>query len=254
MSEPHVKKLAFDALSPVLAELSVPEGPHDFGVRTSGWPAVHDIGSYGAPRWRIRQPMAPDDGWELETLPSGGLLPARPVPEDFEWAYLTWAEGSRAEAGAAVLHALPPGRYLLVRSSLEPRRGASVLLGNERVPSPANTRVLVDAGSFYAMLVGPESDAPPRTTHPLVGLVALNYTGGPFVHGALFFDALAREASEENEAAPDAPGDRVLVIPRTGELLIDALAEFSKDRTERDKSAWRDTRAHELARVLTGIE
>jgi len=56
----------------------------------------------------------------LTFLPDGRLLPAhRSVPEHLEWAYLTWAEGSRAESGVSVLQSLPPGDYLLVRSSLD---------------------------------------------------------------------------------------------------------------------------------------
>ncbi|WP_394834782.1 hypothetical protein LVJ94_50630 [Pendulispora rubella] len=236
------------AISPVLAELSIPPGPTAFGVHTSGIAPVHDVGSHGAPHWRFQQPMSPDDGWTMETLPGGRLLSAGTLPESLEWAYLQWAEGSRAESGAGVLQALPPGEYLLARSNLAPRRAPQVLLGNERVPSPANTLVLHDGQPFFAMLIGPDAAAPPRTTHPLIGLVALNYVGESHWTGALFFDTLAPEEP------PTRDGDLVLVIPRTGELVLDAMASFSTEaRRTRDLATWRDTGAYQLAKVLTGM-
>lgn len=242
----------FEVITPSLAELSIPARPNDFGVRSSvdrvtTWAPVHDIGVYGAPRWRIRQPMVPDDGWELETLPSGRLLSERrPVPEQFEWAYLTWAEHSRAQSGAAVLHALPPGRYLVVRPGVEPRREQRVLLGNESVPSLENMLVLYDKRPFYGLVIGAESDRPPVTTHPLVGLVALSYVGGRSVQAALFFDCLAREGSRP---LPGATNDLVLVLPVTGELVIDGSAQYQDGSTE-DQDRWRDTGALQLARAL----
>ncbi len=246
-----LKEFVFNPVGFGVAELSVPEGPNDFGLRSSGalGPA-HDFGVYGAPRWRIRQQMSPDDAWEIETLPDGRLLPARPaVPEQLEWAYLTWAEGSRAESGVSVLQSLPPGDYLLVRSSIEPRRRASVLLGNERVPNPpANMLTLFDEEPFYGMVLGPEADNPPQTTHPLVGLVALNYIGSSRVHAALFFDCLARES----RPAPPPSGDLVLVVPVTGELVIDAMAAYStKEDVMRNEDEWRRRLAPRLAGALS---
>ncbi|WP_394845372.1 hypothetical protein LZC95_51120 [Pendulispora brunnea] len=237
------------AISPVLAELSIPPGPNAFGVRSSGIAPVHDVGLYGAPRWRFHQTMSPDEGWAMETLPGGRLLSApSALPESLEWAYLQWAEGSRAESGAGILQALPPGEYLLARSNLEARRAPQVLLGNERIPSPANTLVVLDRQPFFSMLIGPDGGAPPRTTHPLIGLVALNYVGESHWTGALFFDSLTPEE------APRREGDLVLVIPRTGELVIDALASFSSEaHRTRDQATWRDTGARQLAKVLTGM-
>ena len=231
-------RVAFDVITPSLAALSVLDGPGCFGVRTHGWPVVHDVGG----RWRLRQPMSPDDGWEVETLP-GGAPPLAPAPEGLEWAYLTWAEHSRAESGAEILAALPPGRYLLARSDREPQPADRVLLGNEWVPSRPNQRVLYDEPPFYGLVIGPDPDRPPATTAPLVGLVALNYTGGSAVHATLYFTGDPTEA---------ATGDLVLVIPVTGELVVDAMAEFSAERSEQDRQAWRDTGAHALARLLTG--
>jgi len=158
-------------------------------------------------------------------------------------------EGSRAEAGSAVLYALPPGRYLLVRSSIEPRWKDSVLLGNEYMPNPPpNIPFLLDQRPFYGMVLGPETASPPVTTHPLVGLIALNYNGSSSRQGALFFDCLARDG---NVTRAKASGDLVLVIPKTGELVIDALAAYStEERTTRDKNVWRDRGADQLAKAL----
>lgn len=235
--------MIFNPITIRLAELTVPAGPNDFGVLSTAWPPAHEVGVYGRPRWRIRPPLAPDDGWELDTLVRGDLTAERPVPEDVEWAYLTWAEGTRAEGGAGVLAALPSGRYLLARSSLTPRRSATVLLGNEHVPSPANIHELLFTRPHYAAVVGADGDRPPSTTHPLVGLVALNYAGATSPHGVLFFDCRGGQGQ--------ATGDLVLVVPMTGELVIDALAQYSDDSSARD--AWRDSGARRLADALTAL-
>jgi hypothetical protein len=192
--------------------------------------------------------MSPTDGsWEVETLPAGELLSEhREVPEEFEWAYLRWAEGSRAESGAAVIHALPPGDYYLVRSEVEPVRAHRVLIGNEWVLSPANTRVLLDEKPLYAMLIGPEPYRPPVTTHPLIAMMALNYTGySGSQHGALFFDAVARA-----EEPPDPSGELVYVIPAAGEFVVDVVGQFSAENSVINKAAWRDTGAHQLAKAF----
>jgi hypothetical protein len=243
---------AFEPLSDHLAQLSIVQpgggGSARFGVRTSGWPPVHEVGVSGAPRWRLSPAASPDDGWSLETLGSGTLL-ARdaPVPESLEWRYLTWAEGTRAEAGAALLGALPPGRYLLARATVEPRREAAILLGNEWVPSPENARVLLDRRPHYAALLGPSASAPPPTDQPLLGLVVLNYVGDSVVDAGLFF------AGAEPRPGPAPAGDLVLVVPVEGELLIDALAGFSSESEERARARWKAQGARGLAVALTGI-
>lgn len=134
-----------------LAELVIPARASAFGVRTSGGgadPLVHEVGVEGSPRWRLS--MSLDDEWELDTLTHGRLLSGdAPGPE-----YLKWAEGTRAENGFGVLAALPTGRYFVARSELSPQREARVLLGNERLPTPANVLTLLDRSPFYSLAIG----------------------------------------------------------------------------------------------------
>jgi hypothetical protein len=238
---------AFTPVTYRIAELAVPPGSHDFGVRSADWPPRHELGRPGSPRWRLTPDIDPDEGWEFETLPAGYLVPDDvPVPDDFEWAYLRWAEGTRAEEGIQVLAALPPGQYLLVRSSLEPVRTERVLLGHESVPSPANTAVVLDARPHYAMVLGAHSDRPPATDRPLIGFVALDYVAAAHLTGVLFLDGLDRPGVE------GASGDLVLVVPVTGELVIDAMANYRADDPA-SLIAWRDAGAQQLAAALLGV-
>ena len=234
-------------LSHLVAELTVPPRPSAFGLRTAGSPAVHEVGVHGAPRWKLRQPLSPDDAWELETLPTGKLLSAkRTVPEELEWAYLTWAEGTRAESGAAVLWALPPGRYLLVRSGRALRAEPQVLLGNERVAAPANARVLIDERPFYGLALGHHPAAAPGTASPLLGVAVLNYVGSWTMSGVLFFDCVPRQG----DAVAEPSGDLVLVVPAQGDLVIDALAEFSAKHSAQSMDDWARGGALRFAEAL----
>jgi len=240
--------VTWSAFSPInyrLAELTIAASSSEFGARSVTWPPEHAVGRYGAPRWLLTPRLAPDDEWTLDTLPAGDLIAAdHPVPNDIEWEYLRWADGSRAESGIQTLLSLPAGRYLLVRSSLQPRRTELVLLGNGYESSPPNTVVLRERRPYYAMVIGPHPDRPPATDRPLIGFIALNYVGDSVMHGALFFDCLDSEGKES------AGGELVLVIPVTGELVMDALARFSAEDSARDLKRWSETGARELAAAL----
>jgi hypothetical protein len=233
----------------------VSDGPGVVGVRTFevSLRTTHELGSYGSPRWRLTSAdVAPDEGWELQTLPDGSLVAADdPVPEEFEWAYLRWAEGTRAESGIAVLLALPPGRYLLVQSALKPRRTDRVLLGNGYEDSPPNAAQLLHGQQFYAVIVGAHPDRPPATNRPLVGFVVVNYTGQSRPSGALFFDCV--DSSSYDSTPDEAADDLMLVVPVTGELVVDAMARFSAAASAQDLERWRQTGARQLADALTGV-
>jgi hypothetical protein len=240
--------VAFTALSIRLAELTVSNAGASFGVRASGMPVRYDVGVPGAPRWRIRTDWSPDTGWEIDTI-ARGEAPGRPdpVPEDAEWAYLLWAEGTRAERGCAALCALPTGRYLLVRSSIEPRPADWVDHGgNDGTRGRPNTLRLLDRRPYFATVIGAADTDPPVLDQPLVGLVVLNYTGNPDAHGANFFAGPAPRADAGGE------GDLVLVVPVTGELVVDAAERFSAADSARARRMWRDAGARSFADALIG--
>lgn len=198
------------------AELTVPEQTSDFGVTVTSAPRsptwTHDIGRRAAPRWRITTDCGDDHVWRVETLPGGRLLePRGPAPEDLEWSYLTWADGSRGEDGFDALLALPPGRYRLVRSAVAPGRTDRILLGNDRVPRPPAFECLLDEQSLYAVAWSADA-GPPRYDRPLVGVVTPDGTGHGDIRSALFLDCVGSAGSGRTG------GDLVLVIPMTAPL------------------------------------
>jgi hypothetical protein len=237
--------IAFDPLSHELAELSITDSGGELRLRSSGFPTVHELGVEGRPRWRLRTAPSTDDAWQIDVEPTGALLSRqRSAPEDLEWRYMSWAEGSLAEADAALLGALPDGRYLLVRSGVAPRRAASVLLGNEWVPSPPNARALLDAQPHYAAVFGARSDAPPDLAQPLFAVAVLNYVGDSVMDALLFFPCA------EPRAGAAATGDSVLVVPLQGQLVVDAVQRFSEADSARSRARWRDGGARRFAEAL----
>jgi hypothetical protein len=233
-----------------LAELVIPPTrTSGFGVRTTGKdPERHDIGADGAPRWRLS--LSYDD-WELETLPPGRSADEPLVPEELEWQYLEWAEGSRAENGFSTLPTLPTGRYYVVRSDLNPRREKQVLLGNGRLPTPDNMLTLLDRTGSCALAIGARPGEPPALAQPLLGLAVVNYTIAANDNGILFF-AVPDPDSPQRAPEPAAVGDLVLVVPVTGELVLDTRARWDPNRPTESQLAWTRTGALEFARLLKG--
>ena len=237
--------ITFEPLSHELAELTVADSEGELALRSNGFPLVHELGLEGRPRWRLRTAESTDDAWQIEVAPTGALLERRrAAPEDLEWRYMSWAEGSRAEGDAGLLGALPDGRYLLVRSSAEARRTPSVLLGNEWVPSPPNARTLLDAAPHYAAVFGAQPDAPPDLAQPLLSVAVLNYVGDSVMDALLFFPCT------EPRSSPAPAGDAVLVVPTQGQLVLDAVERFSAQDSVRSRARWRDGGARRFAEAL----
>lgn len=92
-----------------------------------------------------------DDPWTLRPIASP-LPPVRSTPSDAsiteadELAYMTFAEGARAENGGQALAALPDGAYWLVRRALpsSPIDGGLLQLGNDLIPLPPFADVVLD--------------------------------------------------------------------------------------------------------------
>ena len=138
-------------------------------------------------------------------------MPREPAPEDLEWAYLTWADGSRAENGFDALLALPTGRYRLMRSSVEPERPEQVLFGNGRVRRAPSIECLLDVPGLYATAWSADG-GPPTYDRPLVGIVTPDCTGYGATRAALFLDCVLSAGTGRTS------GDLVLVIPETAAL------------------------------------
>jgi len=80
----------------------------------------------------------------------------------------------------------------------------------------------------------------------MIGLTVLNYTVGSNNQGTIFFDGLGSGGSRRTS------GDLVLVVPVTGELVVDTDVGWgvSPPRARQYRDAWRDTGARIFATVL----
>lgn len=246
--------MIFRSIGVRVAELTVPAGPAGFLLRPSPGPDGefgHEVRVAGRARWRIVVGHSPCDAWRIDPVPAGWATDPDPdgdVPDPHvERAYAAWAAGTRAETQRGVLRSLPPGRYLLVRSSLRPRWTPTVLLGNEHVRRPPHLAVLLDGPTHFALAVGPSTEHPPAFDAPLVGVVSLQYAASSTTVGVLLFAGVA--AAPESAVPPD--GDLVLVVPVTGPLvgLLEAGAEPSSAAAA---AAWARTGADRLVTALTG--
>jgi hypothetical protein len=198
---------------------------------------MHAIGRTNNPRFLMERPYSPDDAWLLTVDPVGDLasdFPSLPRPVDAEIE--TFLGMPLGDSARGLIHALPTGRYALVRSSRPLVPKARILLGNEYVPAPPNALVLRETDDFYAVAFGACSDLKPNTTGLFVGVALLAYVGNDVMDGIWLF-----EFSGEMEPAV-APGEIVMVLPIEGPLVIDALAGFRKDTSE-VKQHWADDRA-----------
>lgn len=246
--------MIFRSIGVRVAELTVPAGPAGFVLQPSPGPARefgHEVRVAGRARWRIVVGYGPCDAWRIDPVPARRAADSDPACDgpdlDVERAYRAWAAGTRAETGQGVLPALPPGRYLLVRSSLQPQWTRTVLLGNEHVPRPPHIAVLLDGPNHFALAVGPRAEHPPDFDSPLVGVVSLQYAASSTTVGVLLFAGVA--AAPDPALAPD--GDLVLVVPVTGPL-VGVLEAGAEPPSAAAAAAWARTGADRLVAALTG--
>lgn len=191
--------MTLDPLEPAVTRLIVRGARPGLGLHIDdGWLQAHTLGFPDAPRWRLDQPLSPDEGWKVTALPEGRLLDPDPGGP--------WS-------AAPLLPLLPDGEYLLVDAAVRPTQGG-FQLGNERVAPDESRRVLIDVPELFAGVVGASPGAGPDTSGPLLGLAVLNYDGCSSMPGLLFFPV-------------HAPGGRGtglrLVVPTAGALVFDNL-------------------------------
>jgi hypothetical protein len=233
----------FEVLSERLARMIVKRSLGRFGLTLDSSPFQrHRLGLSESPLYQLEQPLSPDDGWEVSALPSGAFVDgASPAPA-IDPLYEAWAVGSRAQHGHELIGLLPIGRYLFVRSPRPLVTATSVVLGNECVAATANMRVLREHEPYYACVIGPDVSTGPDLSQPLLSLVVLNYVGDASLHGSIFFPF-----SSPRGSTPASTQDMLLIVPEEGELVMDNLGVFSRERERRAKQAWRDRQAAEFA-------
>ncbi|MBI4861623.1 MAG: hypothetical protein HY815_15380 [Candidatus Riflebacteria bacterium] len=231
----------FQRIDDRLARLAVRRAGSPFGLTTPR-PFVHRLGFRDSPLYAVDQPPSPDDGWGFEPLPDGRRVAS--VDESgtpLEGGYLPWVTGSRVTAGHTALKLLPAGLYLLVRSPLSPRIEKEVAFGNEIVPATPNVRVLLDERSACSLVVGAPADVAPDLAQPLIGLTILSYQGPPTPVGILFFPCATPGPADPGESR-----DLLLVVPVTGELVLDSMGHAVGLR-DNSRVVWQERAAREFA-------
>lgn len=216
-------------------------------MMTRGDDQIYAFGLTNNARFLMERPYSPDDAWGLNVDPAGGLardLPSSARPGDAEIE--VFLGRSLDESTRGLIHALPTGRYALVRSSRTLVPKARVLLGNAFVPSPRNALLLGNASDAYAVAFGAIEDLKPNAAGLFVGVAVLAYTGHDTKDGMWLFDF-----SGAVEPA-DVPGEIVMVLPLEGPLVIDALAAFRADASHEVKRVWADSRGAAFVRWCAG--
>ncbi|MFO0604567.1 MAG: hypothetical protein U0324_15400 [Polyangiales bacterium] len=205
---------------------------------------VHLIEVLGTPRYRLDQPPAPDDGWSISPVRENDVR-VPPFSRDGATECSRWF-GPAGAAAEAVVGALPPGEYLLLKSRRRPHATPFVYFGNQRSVAPPYAKTIRDERPFYAYLI--EAAANACVVHPrvAVGVSILNYFGNSRVQGTLFF-------SDLDSFDLPAPGDldhTVLVLPLRGSLVLDNLGTFSVEEEVVSRERWADSQAWQLAAWL----
>ena len=231
-----------------VARLNVKGGRGSWGLSTNKF--EHRLGYKNSSMYQLEQPFDPDDRWYIEPLPGGALMSSRPdpsLPHAFEDDYRAWAGRPGHNGGAAVLALLPSGENLVVRSARQPSTATRVALGNDLVEAAPNIQGLVDEPPFHANVVGPDPEATPDVSQPLIGVAILEYTSNASSCGVLFFQCT--EPPTTRTAGDGAP---VLVIPRSGPLLIDGAAHFGGHDIEAAHRLWKTDVVLQFATMCTG--
>jgi len=227
----------FEVLSPKVARLEVKRqgtGPFGFSANVGSPPLLHHLGYREQPLFLLEQPYSSDDAWRVKPLPAGRYIAAQPSSGNkLPNSYVEWLRGSAVSRGQEVPWQLPPGRYLLVRTSRPMRHEPRVLLGNEMVPTSPNMLSLRQEKPFYVCAIGPRHEEAPAVDQPLIGLAVLNFDGSNRRHGLLLFSCV--------ESAPGVAatsGDRVLIVPINGEFVYDNMGQFDPEGEIQSRERW----------------
>jgi len=233
----------FSAENEWIAQLAIETTPAEPFSLTSNRSA-HDLGFEGAPVFFLDQSPSPDDAWEVGSADGGRPISvALTMGTDGDVAALIdWLPSEYRETAVALVSHLPSGSYWLLRSHLDVAPPGEVLLGNEWVEGGSSIRELMKTEAFYSVVVGAEKHQSPDTNQPLLGVVILNYDGTENRQGALFFPCLESNSQPTHE--------RLLFLPRSGALILDALEAFSAADSQRCRDRWTDAESENFAREL----
>lgn len=229
---PRTAEWAVSSAQPGLCLALDPSGSHTFGVA-------------GKPRYRLEQPMSPDDAYLVSADPRGDLAGALPLfVHGAEEPLSAWLGRRLDTASQRLLGALPSGRYALVRVARPAMQVEHILAGNEKIAAPRNAREIAYEPPFYAAVFGALPDAPPALGSLLVGVAMLRYAGSSLLDGAWLFDLAGPDAASE------IPGEILVVLPIESELVLDALLGFSAKDTAAARAQWTEERGAAFAAWL----
>ena len=148
------------------------------------------------------------------------------------------------------------GDYFLIRSPLEATRPRFLCVGNDHIPATENVRCLTYIESapdrrgrefrLMAYVLGSSPTSAPVLSGSMLGVTMTRYDGRHQSFGLVFLPL-----GTVDEGAPT--DDRLLVMPRRGELVIDVKFDFAQKFPERYPDEWRTTYAPRAARILAGI-
>ncbi len=237
----------FTVRSSRCAVLEVAHDSSSFGL-TRDPNQRHGFGLRAAPRYRIIQPFSPDERWDFAPRTTAEDVPDAWTPTtELERRIEAWAADCGATRGLSVLTALPRGRYALVKTVRRPLAPDRVLMGNELVVRPPHVLVLRQEEPWYVGIVGAKRGEPPALDQPLVGVVVLNYVGTFGWQGLVLFTPAAHASAETT-----AGKDLLIVIPLSGELVLDNLAGFDPEWERRSLDRWQRHQAPGLESWLVG--
>lgn len=230
-----------------IAEVTVTNDSPGLAMTARGDGRLHAFGVVNRPRFLMESPYSPDDAWSFNVDSGGGIardLPFAANPADA--AIEAFLGRPLDDSESRLLHALPSGRYALVRSPRQLTPEAHVLLGNELVPAPPNALVLGETRDSYAAAFSAIPDMRPNVATLLIGVTVLAYNGHDTMEGMWLFDF----SGAPGPATP--PGEIVVILPLEGPLVIDALGLFRNDGSREVKQRWAGERSAAFARWVAG--
>lgn len=226
----------FTPLSATVAELHVTGDDGSVVVHQDG--DLFYVGGAGQPVFCFERPD-PDDAW-------GVYHENDPSFVGDAWSNkrgMAWLKGSAARRGLGLLDALPAGDYFLVQSALKVRESKVLLMGNELVERPIWGAELLADPDLRVNVFGAAADSPPSLDQPLLGVPTLNLANR--LTGVFFLEMASTATCED--AVGDEADDLVLVIPRTGPLVLNTLEPFGADKHRAAVDAWARNGARQTA-------
>lgn len=230
-----------------IAELYVTNDSPMLAMATRGDGRLHVFGVADRPRFLMERPYSPDDAWGFEVDPLGGLAQELPLlPHSADAEIEAFLERQLEDPSRKLLHALPSGRYALVRSRRELTVESRILLGNELVAAPPNALVLGLTGDSFAAAFGATPGVRPNAAGLFVGVAVLAYNGHDTMEGMWLFDLSGVPGSTA------APSEMLMVLPLAGPFVIDALAAFRDDGGGEARQRWAGERGAAFVRWCAG--